>query len=108
MAAQAAYPFAAFFGRIAWMAIGPLALFMSALAIARRDSWLTGPDLVYLTALGSMVAGRWVEFWAGDARTADWEPATPAHVRRYTAWALALGLGGWAGVNLWANHLASS
>jgi hypothetical protein len=89
------------------MAIGPLALFLSALAIARRDSWLTAPDLTYLFALGVMVVGRWVEFWAGDARTADWEPATAGHVRRYSAWALVLGLGVWAGVNLWANHLAA-
>jgi hypothetical protein len=103
MEKQSTHPVTALVGRLAWMLLGPAALFMSAMAIARRDGWLTAPDVTFMAALGIMVLGRWAEYWAGDARTADWEPVTPAHLRRYTVVVLVGGAGIWAAINLWVN-----
>jgi hypothetical protein len=106
MVNRSAHPAAGFVGRLTWMLIGPAALFLTGLAVVRGSGWLTWPDLAYMAALGVTILGRWVEYLAGDPRTADGEPATAAHVRRYSLAAVVIGLGVWAALNVWANHWA--
>jgi hypothetical protein len=104
---RSAYPIAGALGRLTWMLLGPIALFLTGLSVARASGWLTAFDLGYLAALGVTILGRWVEYQAGDPRTADGEPATVAHIRWYTAAALIIGLGFWVVINVWANYWAT-
>lgn len=93
------------FGRVFWMMIGPAILFLLALTIARQGGgWFTPKDIGFLLVLAGMVVGRFVEFRGGDPRTADGEPATPGHLRRYIATIIPIGLGIWAVANLIGNR----
>lgn len=96
---------AAFFGRLAWIVVGPMALTVLALGIAQQDTgWFTGFDLAFFLVLGGMLFGRWLEFQSGGATTSTGEPATPADLRRYLMTATPVGLGLWVLVNLAGNY----
>jgi hypothetical protein len=87
-----------------WMMIGPALLFLLAVAIGREGGgWLTPQDIAFFAVLCGMILGRLLEFRGGDPRTADGQPATKAHLRRYAAAVLAIGLGVWTAANLIAN-----
>jgi hypothetical protein len=106
MATQTLTSTPAFFGRLAWMIVGPFALAIFAISIAERhDGWLGLIDGIYFLVLGGMVLGRWLEFRYSQPRTATGEPATVADFRRYT-WILGiLGLGAWIAANLVGNQV---
>jgi hypothetical protein len=90
VATQALTSAPAFFGRLAWMIVGPFAQPI---------------DLIYFLVLGGMVLGRWLEFRYSQPLTATGEPATAADLRRYT-WVLGiLGLGAWIAANLVGNQV---
>lgn len=96
---------AAFFGRLAWIIVGPMALTVLALGIAQQDTgWFTILDLTFFLILGGMLFGRWLEFQAGDATTSTGETATTADLRRYLITAAPAGIGLWVLVNLVGNH----
>lgn len=91
----------ALLARLTWMLLGPVGLFAAAVAVASDwGGWLTATDLAFLTVLGLMLLGRWVEYRTGQAQTAYGEPATAADLRRYAVAAAAVGLGVWVAANL--------
>jgi len=95
--------------RLCWMMLGPLALVALAYGIVKSgEGWFTGADLAFLGVLAVTMLARWLEFRGGHAETADGEPATPAHLRRYLTGAALIGLGTWTIANLIANRLLGS
>lgn len=67
--------------------------------------WLTSRDFAFFIVLAATIFGRYLEFRGGDPRTLTGEPATPAHLRRYVAAALCIGLAVWLLANLIGNNL---
>ncbi len=87
------------------MMIGPAILFLLAISIARDGGgWFTLKDVAFLIVLLGMILGRIMEFHGGTPRTAEGEPATREHLRRYTIVILASGFAVWAVVNLIGNR----
>jgi hypothetical protein len=105
MATEAMTSAPAFFGRLSWMIVGPFAMAIFAISITeRRDGWFSPLDLIYFLVLGGMLLGRWTEFRYTRPMTATGEPATAAHLRRYTVVLSTLGLGIWVAANLVGNQ----
>jgi hypothetical protein len=72
----------AIFATLLWMMVGPITLFLLALAIAvQRGGWFTFLSLIYFPVLGGTMLGRWLEFRCGFPMTAEGEPATTEHLR---------------------------
>lgn len=94
-------------GRILWMMVGPamMALCLVGTMHTPRSGWLNISDGLYGVALAATIFGRWVEFQGGDPRTATYEPATAAHLRRYTVAALAVSLAVWLTAKLINNYV---
>jgi len=81
-------------GGLLRMVFGPMMLFLSTLALTiKAEGFFTRADIYYLLALGSMISGRWLEFYGGGAQTGDGKPASARDLRRYS---LLLGAGGLA------------
>jgi hypothetical protein len=94
-------PFRAVFGRLAWMLVGPLILFVVTLSLfKKRDSFWDPSDLGYFVCLFAIVVGQWIEFRSGSGLTADGEPVNARQVRRFTVAATVLGLAVWTAVTL--------
>ncbi len=88
-------------GRIFWMILGPLCLFLLAFALTKQPpGWFRVLDLAFFALLGSIILVRWLEFRSGRAQTATGEPATAADLRKYTVMMVALGFVVWIGANL--------
>ena len=105
MATEAMTSAPAFFGRLSWMILGPFALAIVAISITERhDGWFSPLDLIYFLVLGGTVFGRWTEFRYTRPMTAMGEPATAAHLRRYTLVLSTIGLGIWVAANLVGNQ----
>jgi hypothetical protein len=105
MAASQAASVLAVFGRITWMLLGPVALVLATFGIVNRgEGWVTAPDILYFTILGLMFLGRWLEFRGGNPQTADGQPATPEHLRRYLIVGAGAGLAIWVFANLLGNY----
>ena len=95
----------AFLGRLAWMIVGPFALAIFAISITMNgDGWFSPLDFIYFLVLGGMLLGRWTEFRHARPMTAMGEPATAAHLRRYTLVLSTLGFGIWVAANLVGNQ----
>jgi hypothetical protein len=93
----------ALLGRLVWIMVGPITLFLLAISIVdRRGGWLSLTSLAYFPVLGGTVLGRWLEFRVGHPMTATGEPATTEHLRRYALAATALALAGWVVAHLLA------
>lgn len=89
------------FARIFWMFLGPMILAMIAFTIASEGGrWLTATDATFGAVLGGILLSRWAEFHAGDPKTAEGEPATPAHLRKYVLVVSILGVAAWAAANV--------
>ena len=57
-------------GRLLWLIIGPIALFVLTLFIVITDSgWLTGDDLGFHITVGLMLFSRWLVIRSGHGRT---------------------------------------
>ena len=89
------------FARLYWMFLGPMLLLLVAIGVVNDGGgWGTPKSLVFLGMLAFLLVCRWAEFHAGDARTAEGEPATPAHLRRYLISAALVGGATWIAANL--------
>jgi len=89
------------------MMLGPAVLFLLALSIARDGGgWFTSKDIAFLLVLGGLILARFLELQGGNARTADGEPASMFHLRRYVVMAIPLGLTVWLVANLIGNRSA--
>lgn len=62
-------------------------------------------DGLYGLALAATIAGRCIEFQGGDPRTATYEPATKAHLRRYVAGVVIVAAAIWVTAKIVNNHV---
>jgi hypothetical protein len=84
-------------GRLTWMLLGPMALLLATLSLFTRGRSTFGTaDGAFFAALGAMLLGRWLDFRGGTPLTADGEPATAAHLRRFVLWTTVAGAAIWA------------
>lgn len=91
--------------RMFWMMLGPILLAVfTYLIIKTGNGWMTRMDVAYLGILAGILLARWLEFRGGNPRTAEGEPATPAHLRRYIIAVSLLGVAIWIVANLLGNH----
>jgi len=67
--------------------------------------WLPLWDLLFLLIIPGLIVSRWVEQRSGAATTITGEPATPAHLRRYTRVVVPVALAAWLAANIVGNHL---
>jgi len=92
--ASLAAPKRTLIGGLLWMVFGPMMLFLSTIALViKAEGFFTRADIYYLVGVGTMIAGRWLEFYGGGAQTGDGKPASARDLRRYS---LLLGVGGLA------------
>ena len=89
--------------RLFWMGVGNLILALAAIAIAQNDlgpfgfSWT---DLLYWMTAAALPIVRYMDIRLFDGATADNQPATMSHWRRYTVTILAVSLVLWVGAHL--------
>ncbi len=81
--------------RATWMAFGNLAVFFCAIFAARRPA--PSPlDFLYIAIVAALIAIRWLDIAKFRGQTADGEPATMAHWRRYALGLVPISAGIWA------------
>lgn len=81
--------------RIVWMGLGNMALVVAALAIHQSTGW-TIADLLFWTVVGLLIGTRYVDIVRYQGLTADGQPATMAHFRRYAIVLLGTAVALWA------------
>lgn len=83
------------------MAFGNIALVAATLGIYKSAGW-TIADLLFWIVVGALIGSRYVDIVRYQGKTADGEPATTAHLKRYVVvllgtatvvWAVARALG---------------
>ena len=90
--------------RLFWMLAGPAALLLLAFSLAgKQDGWFSSQSIAFLVVLAAVIATRWL-----DPQTSEGEPTTGAHLRKYSATAVGVGLVAWAVANLLGNHWLAS
>jgi hypothetical protein len=108
MAPNESTSFLGIVARLFWMMIGPAVLAVLAYNIVNIGSgWLTPVDYGYLAILAAVGLARWFEFHCGNPQTAQGEPATPEHLRRYLLGLFGVGLLIWIVANVVGNYLLS-
>ena len=95
----------ALLGRLMWMILGPMLMFLITYAIVTGAGWFTPRDAAFGVVLALMVGGRWVEQRSGSAMTSTGEPATAGHFKRYVRALLPLAAGVWVVANVLGNHI---
>jgi hypothetical protein len=101
---QSTSGFAAF-GRLVWMALGPIVLAFTTIHIYLNGTgWRTTADYVFFAILGGMILGRWLEVLGGIPLTSVGEPATRKDFYQYVALVLGAGLTIWIVANAFGNH----
>lgn len=109
MAVETRTPFLPILCRVFWLMLGPLLLVVLTFMIATTgNGWLTPADVGFLGILVALMIARWLEFRGGNPQTAEGEPATPAHLRRYLIVVVAFGLGLWIVANIVGNYVLAS
>ena len=96
------------FARLYWMFLGPMLLLLVAFSLVNGGGWFSPKSLTFLGLLAFLLFCRWAEFHAGDARTAEGEPATPAHLRRYVLVGMLIGAAIWVAANLTGAYRAGT
>jgi hypothetical protein len=81
--------------RLFWMALGNVALVGAALAIYKSTGWSIA-DLAFLLIVGLLIGARYIDIVRYQGKTADGEPATRAHLKRYVLWLLVTAIALWA------------
>lgn len=91
------------------MMVGPILLaLMAFLVVKTGNGWLTGADAGFLGILAAIMLARWLEFQGGHPQTADGEPATRTHLRRFLLGGTAIGLSVWMIANILGNYVLAS
>ena len=86
--------------RLYWMFFGPMLAALFAIQVfQQRDGWLTATNFAFLLLVVLLPAARWGEFRGGSPQTADGEPATLSHLRRYAVVAPLVWIVVWIVVN---------
>jgi hypothetical protein len=97
------------FARLYWMFLGPMLSLLALISVVNDGGgWVTTRNLVFFAMAALLLVCRWAEFHAGDARTSEGEPATPAHLRRYLLMAALLGAAAWIAANLAGRFVAGT
>ncbi len=82
--------------RLYWMFLGNVALiFLLAMIYVRRVPFASRLDAIYLLAVASLLAARYVDIRFLNGETGDGKPATLTHWRRYALLVGSVGLGAW-------------
>lgn len=81
--------------RLTWMAYGNLALVLLAILIAQAGA-LSALDVAFWGAAGVLVWVRYIDVTRLDGLTAEGEPASLRHWRRYTGYLLGASAALWA------------
>ena len=68
--------------RLFWMGLGNIALVMVALIVYKSAGWSIA-DLAFWLTVGLLICARYIDIVRYQGTTADGEPATTAHFRRY-------------------------
>jgi hypothetical protein len=88
------------FIRLFWILFGPPILAMLAYGLAvHKQGWFGPRSIAFLVVLGLLLIVR-----RFDPETADGEPTTPAHLRKYTLIVLSVGLATWVAAHLAAHY----
>ena len=91
--------------RLFWMGAGNLILALAAIAIAQNHFGpfvLTWTDVLFWLTAAALPIVRYVDIRLLDGATADNQPATMSHWRRYTVTVLAASLVLWVGAHLFS------
>jgi hypothetical protein len=97
------------FARLYWMFLGPMLLLLVAVSLVKGGGdWLSPQSLAFVGMFVFLLVCRWAEFHAGGATTAEGEPATAAHLRRYLLVATLIGSVIWVAANLVAAYRAGT
>jgi hypothetical protein len=91
--------------RLFWMFLGNIALGVSILMVlAERETVFSVADIIYGISLPLLVAARYLEITRYKGTTAEGEPATISHWKRYTVALLVFSIGAWSlchGISFW-------
>ena len=80
-------PVSGCFVRLGWLAGANVLLAGLGILIARGERWtLTAKDVAFWLIVPAAVALRYVDWKRFRGTTADGDPATARHIRRYAAW----------------------
>ena len=91
--------------RIFWMMIGNVILLSCAYGIAQHHSSMFSiADAFYLAAVGALLAARFVDIRDFRGTTAEGDPATMAHWRRYATVLGVVSTGLWIAVHAIAHY----
>jgi hypothetical protein len=94
------------FSRGFWMMLGPMLLVPFTYKIIEHgNGWLTVFDLAFLGTILAMILARGFEFYKGRPRTAEGEPATFGHLRRYLIGLLIVAAAVWIVANVLGNYV---
>lgn len=95
----------AVFSRLLWMFLCPMALMVLTMTfVVKGGGWFTFADMAFMAFLAAMLLARCWEFRDGHPQTATGQPATPAHLRRFLAGGLVVGLLVWTIANYLGNE----
>jgi len=85
--------------RLFWMAAGNLVLVLCLVSIVQAADGLRTADLIYWLTVAGLLAVRWTDIrWLGGT-TADGQPASMAHWRRYAILLAGLAAAAWLAVH---------
>ena len=76
------------------MAFGNIALVMAALAIYKSVGWSIA-DLAFWLTVGLLIGARYIDIVRYQGTTAEGEPATRAHLKRYVLGLLVVAAAVW-------------
>jgi uncharacterized membrane-anchored protein len=86
--------------RLFWMMVGNFIVLFCAYSIFQNDAGFFGlADLLYWAVVGSLLAVRYADIRYLQGMTADGEPATMAHWRRYAVAVVLIFTGLWFAVH---------
>jgi len=90
--------------RMVWMLVGPAAIYVAlALVAVRGDAFPSTLDLIVWGSVTLVLAARWIDIVRCRGQTAQGEPATLAHWRRFAALAVLI-----AAAGSWLAHSLAS
>lgn len=93
--------------RVFWIMLGNLTLLFCGIYIAQHATGLVGvADAFYGAIVGSLLLARYVDIRHFQGRTAEGEPASMTHWRRYAVLLVAVSTGIWVAAHLAAHFSA--
>jgi len=81
--------------RVYWMLLGNALVILCAYQIVEAEGALSLVDLLYWLGVASLVAARYVDIRSMEGRTAEGEPATMRHWKRYSLGVLGISAALW-------------